>query len=165
MQRFLWYHKHCVGWSIIFRAGSERAEVIKIKTLLKLKAIPTKSHHHDYLNMILTRTATIGRADVNRGKTTTGNQEKVKAEVVSPKEESTDWLSSTKRSALKRCLQVALYRPSRLYLGIYVCISVHKCTWQQLMEMETMNCKESKEGFYGHVWGDEREGRMVLITL
>lgn len=128
MQRFLWYHKYCVGRSIIFRAGSERAGVIKIKTLLKLKAVPTKSHHHDYLNMILTRTATIGRANVNRGKTTTGSQEMLKAEVISPKEESTDRLFNTKRSALKTCLQVALYRPSRLYLGIYVCISVHKCT-------------------------------------
>lgn len=98
MQRFLWYHKHCVGRSIIFKAGSERAEVIKIKTLLKLKAIPTKSHHHDYLNMILTRTATIGCAEVNRGKITTGNQEMLRAEV-SPKEESTDWSSNTKWSA------------------------------------------------------------------
>lgn len=104
-----------------------KLKLLKLKCVDKLsEAIPTKSHHHDYLNMILTRTATIGIAEVNRGKTTTGNQEMLRAQV-SPKKEWTDWLSNTEWSALKTCLQVALYRPSRLYLGIYVYISIRKC--------------------------------------
>lgn len=49
-------------------------------------------------------------------------------EVVFIREEHTDWLSNTKWSILKTCIQVTLYRQNKLYLRIiYICNVINVC--------------------------------------
>lgn len=64
---------------------------------------------------------------------------------VLPMEEHTNWLSSTKRSALKINIQVTTYGINRLHLYIF-----NNNQWKK----ETMNLKESGEGYM-----EEFEGR------
>lgn len=51
-------------------------------------------------------------------------------------------------SSLEMYIQVILYRPRSLYLGIYRCIHIfiHLIT---IKEKETMKVKESKKGYIG----------------
>lgn len=60
-------------------------------------------------------------------------------EIVFPREKCTNWLSNTKLSSLKICIEAALYKQNRLYfvfMYLYVCIYI----W-------AMNLKNSKEGY------------------
>lgn len=56
----------------------------------------------------------------------------------------------------KTYLQATSYRKSRLYLGIYMYINIHICVWQQLMQKEVLNLKESTERYMGR-FGERKE--------
>lgn len=81
-------------------------------------------------------------------------------ETVVPMEEHTNWLSNTKWSVMKTYIQGTLYRLRRLCKE-YTCIYMYLYAVIINFKRESMDLKESKEGYMG--WSGERKGKGEVI--
>jgi hypothetical protein len=66
-------------------------------------------------------------------------------EIVFSKEEHINWLSNAKWSVLKTFMQVAGYRLSWLYLGIYIHTNMHITA---IIEQRSHGCEKEQKGVY-----------------
>lgn len=140
-----------------YKSQRTREFAVSLCLLVMSEFILLNFHQPDQLNMSWTsqqqKTSQSGWGKATRPRPYTKNYRqprKAERKTVFHREEHTNYLSSSKWSALKRDVWITLYRPSMFYLVACVCV----CN-NSLWKKEAMNLKESKEGYVG-VWREER---------